>query len=864
VNGTNDATGPFTVTVPNALIVVMTAAGDNNIITTGGNISGFPELQRDDAIVTGNTGNGSDCGLGVVHTQMIVPGSVTSARGGSTTSGSVTIAVALIPETASTAGTRYYPTKHNIRTRIEDLAAGDWDMLHNAGLAADAFRPQSFMMSQVKSGGGEATNNGFSTNQTGQDIILCRFFSPPLEAQTISGTFNLCFKVNSRHETTLGDVAGGDIRYKVHIFITNGQTGQVRHVLADNVVDTTPWTTSTSAAWTQLTAPINLTSGACLEGDSVCIEFGASIVSISTPLPTATPIDWNYSNVLGFGVVHDQSWIALPDAPTSGTTADRVAYFDFSHSFVEQSLPASPSNISAGTAVEITSWPYISPELNTSTANSACRQIWYKFTAPETNRCFITSLGSTYDTVIWVFDEADIGNPIFGNQSNGLVTAGAGGVDFSRCDRLVILDAQQGNTYYIRVHTGTLTTSQGGAGQSSGGLFRLTMSWYSAPAEDDLYVPAANIYRLRDGVIVDATPEERFAATTGIALDYSGAVMADFNNPSYPTPTHTNHRLLIAEHDFNSVQIYDAITLQRNSSVVGSITSALEGTGAVGVQLFQSTLSMRGSTLHVAAWGNGYTLVNGSVQLQDSTYYNHPADPASSAYMRTLTDLPALVLDEQGAQVLRGTPHPVPAGPLDPWHIEVATDNRTLYYVSGGWYRDESQIGGVLTSHRTNTIKRFDLNTDLALSDFTSLPLASGVREGLYGLALNPNGQVLVCNGPTVNRISSGGFLLQTYTFPSAKSRALVDVVYTSDAEAFWAYDQSTATLFKVDIETGAILQTVDTYFWSRVTTQIVIYQPNGIESIPEVVGEPGCPADDFPIGTNTARTGCTGAFQIE
>jgi hypothetical protein len=820
--------GPIVSALPNVYVLSMIAAANDDVITNSQTVSAGREIQTGVAtLATVNTTNGTDCGLGVKESFMVVPGTLDASAGGRTAAAGVSITCILAPETGgATAGSRYYPTFKHTRSRFEELAAGAWDLVRESSSWPTVRTPRTFLASQNKSGGGTAISWAFSTNQTGVDILFGRCFTPPLEAVSLAGgTFTVSFIVNSRREDdSLGNTPGGSVRYKAHVYVTNGQTGTVRTVLVDNEVDGSDWTTAATA--TRKSATFTYGPGEVLAGDSIGFEIGARVVT-PTPTPDYPPDEYAVCAFRGFGSCGGGRVPWKDQDGSTGTDTATASWVEFTETLTEQAPPASPANLTSATAIEITAWPYVSPWTDVSAANSQARQVWFKFTAPQTGRCFIYSHGSNYNASIRAFVAPD-----FVNQTSDIVDL-AGGINRQNCDVLMTLDAVIGTEYFLQVYH--ILGVDGSTAQSSGGLQRLSMSWYSAPQEDDLYIPASAIYALRDGVIVNINTAVRSFATTGVALDYSRTAVPDFNSAGYPTPDHVGERLLVGLHDFDLVEVFDLLTLNMGEAEVGFLSHTISGNGqggADGGSEANGTIHLSpDGTLYAGWFGDGYQLVLGGAASAQAAFYNNVSEDAYTSAIRTV-DFIAALIDEAGPNVLYGTPHLAAGAPLSPWHVELAPDG-LLYYVAGGMYYDESQIAGVTTDHRAAVIKRYDTALGAQAADFATVPLATGPREGLYGLAIHPSGEVLVCNGPRVDRLSAAGAVIQSYTFPEAKSRALVDVVYTANAEAFWVFDQGSATLFKVDVDTGDLLQTVDTYFWPAVTTQMAIYQPDGITPVP-------------------------------
>ena len=120
--------------------------------------------------------------------------------------------------------------------------------------------------------------------------------------------------------------------------------------------------------------------------------------------------------------------------------------------------------------------------------------------------------------------------------------------------------------------------------------------------------------------------------------------------------------------------------------------------------------------------------------------------------------------------------------------IDLASDQHTIYYTSEG-----------------TTVKRFDTSTNAQLPDFaTGLPGTSA-----FALRLLPTGGLLVADTDRVLRLDSSGNIAQTYTIAGAK--LLFALNLDPDGTSFWTGDNLNGDLYKVNIITGAVEQTIAT-----------------------------------------------------
>lgn len=125
-------------------------------------------------------------------------------------------------------------------------------------------------MEQTKEGGGVIANLGIAeTNATLDfDVLLARYISGPLAAQTINGTIDACIALSSSS-------AAANLHWHLHIYVTQGDTDTPRGTLLSDYTEaagTNEWPTS-NTFWT-LNAAATLSSLAISAGDRVVIEVG--------------------------------------------------------------------------------------------------------------------------------------------------------------------------------------------------------------------------------------------------------------------------------------------------------------------------------------------------------------------------------------------------------------------------------------------------------------------------------------------------------------------------------------------------------------------------------------------------------------
>ena len=110
---------------------------------------------------------------------------------------------------------------------------------------------------------------------------------------------------------------------------------------------------------------------------------------------------------------------------------------------------------------------------------------------------------------------------------------------------------------------------------------------------------------------------------------------------------------------------------------------------------------------------------------------------------------------------------PLTAGAAGPDWIDLAADQRTLFY-----------------SYERQIIKRFDVGSGAPLADFADLSGVMAPGERSYALRLLPDGGVLIAAGKAVYRLNSMGTVIQTYDAPGEDF--FFSLALTADCLSFW------------------------------------------------------------------------------
>jgi hypothetical protein len=116
--------------------------------------------------------------------------------------------------------------------------------------------------------------------------------------------------------------------------------------------------------------------------------------------------------------------------------------------------------------------------------------------------------------------------------------------------------------------------------------------------------------------------------------------------------------------------------------------------------------------------------------------------------------------------------------------IDVASDQRTLYYTSEGKY-----------------VKRYDLASKSPLSNFNAVSLPGA---NAYALRLLPSGGLLVADSDAIVRLNSAGQITQTYDAPGENDWFAVNL--DPDGTTFWTGGYTSGRVYRFNISSGAVV----------------------------------------------------------
>lgn len=251
---------------------------------------------------------------------------------------------------------------------------GTWDA---HGPTTNRFKLQSAKNKDNKTPSGTFA---FSETQAaaGWRVCLYESISPPISAQTISGTVDIVAQTRESN-------AAADFHWRVHIVVLEGDTNNVRGVLLDGYEEAAgvnEWpTTRTGIA---LNSPQTLSSVSAQDGDRIKVELGyISRNSVTT----------SFSGSLYPGTGLQSA--SVVDMTVGSTATNAISFVEFSNSIT---TPAAPANDNCASPTVISSLPFSDSQniewateeagdpIVASLERKAYCTVWYEFTPASSGR----------------------------------------------------------------------------------------------------------------------------------------------------------------------------------------------------------------------------------------------------------------------------------------------------------------------------------------------------------------------------------------------------------------------------------------------------------------------------------------------
>jgi hypothetical protein len=858
-SGTNGTPAIDTTGTPNALVIFGMGCDQNRggsvtfgvLSTTVGTYRfGDPDLTTVRVRVGGGTSTGGGAGCSIGDAIKIVDGSTINPTVclSLSTANNVGIVAVFVPASGVVpTGTRYYfSSKAPIAPQREPWAlAGSWPSAFDDSAPSTASQMnQPFLLATCRGQCGAIYARNYGTNQQGDyDVLIKRFLTPPLLAQTLAGTINFVIGLTVRWLDDTAYTLDTVARLKLHVYITVGQTSAVRQTLVDNYVSSTDLPKlGPIPQWVTLDADQSLAGGVIHDGDSLVVEIGTRVVSSPTPAPTYPPSRWSEFPTVPYGtssVIATGSGTpyalhavvgnpAYTGSPFPLGTPNGVPFLQLTDDLVEAAPVAPPVNSTPATAIVVTATPYSETAYDTGTSPSNARAAWYAFTADRTGDLIVAAFGSWYcvQMDVWQGDPSDY------SLLTAVTSYGQNGVQGGNRSLAVrFLSVTQGQTYYVRAYSLTI---RGYASPSSGGPLRISFQYREPPQQNDIFAVASNVTVWRDGLLINANPDFFDFTPLGVAIDYTQRPLLQIDGG-----TNTNYRLYVSMFRGGFLNILDLTTLNTGVNEIDFISEPLDLISQGGRTADLSAIHVtRGGTLYQQTFGNGFLLVVGIIEGIPA-YLN--------AFSNTLGKMATRVMDAALGDNQPGNPfakaleyYPTPQLTA-PWHGAIDEFNNILYYSSAGYY---FPLGG-------QEIRRFNLTTQTDMGVFATMPL-SGVNPGPKGMCLIPaalGGGLLVANGNVVTRTNAAGAIIQTYApvSPGGYVLMLTDVHLTQDFTKFWVYDLNGTEFFQFDLASGAQLQAFNTWQSYGNSIQFALFAPDGEPPPPPEPGLPGC-VPEFPV----------------
>jgi hypothetical protein len=699
------------------------------------------------------------------------------------------------------------------------------------------------------------------------DVLFYRWCTPPLAAQTLGGTLQICGESRAFFEhSDFQEPQPITANWRVHAYVTQGETTLVRTTVVNR------WLSGQNLPFDYYdllqSVTIPLAEVAVQSGDRLMIEFGVRVISAPTPPVEPEPLyDWaaiHFGAGATEGYYYGESYFYVPatlgiaDAvPGTEQSYPGVPWLQFSQAPVELPKLPPPPNDAVSRALVIPSLPY-TVELDTRTSRDPCRGVWFQYTPSADETILVHTLGGNYYCFLWLYKGQEPLRYLHHANNNNTQELLWGN---NHSQTFGILHLTAGETYWLRVTSNGEWWSQA---PSAGGRLRLTITHYTTegqqnPENDDIYVPASGYLTLwRDGKLVDITGYWQLYITfTGFAIDFSRRPMTTEQGD-----INTGERLYMGFHYFNELAVCDVSNWNKR---INSMYDALQR--PPGVQNWNehnASLMIDTSGRILTGWfGKGYLWATDQWNGQDRVwaFLDHPADyhpllHAEQAYVRRVDavagcDYPSWDTPPDYELPFVAETIPVPYDKTGSNYIVTSLDGKTLYYTSAGFY---VPVG-------SQTVHRWDLETNSPLPPLVTLP-ERGPNPGVRGMCILPDGGLLVCNGNAVDRVSASGTLVQTYTpyaetFPHQRQQ-LIDVHLTTDWTRFWVLDNSTNDLIEFALS-GAQIRVVQTGLMGRAITQFAIYaEPPGV---PPPISY-GCTVD-FPIDPGSGPA-CIPNFPVD
>jgi hypothetical protein len=181
-------------------------------------------------------------------------------------------------------------------------------------------------LDSAKAGGGKLTSKTIAETSTTNpfDVLIGRWVSGPLAAQTISGTLNVTLGIQENN-------LSADINWHIHVYVTQGDSDTPRGTLLTDYTEAlgvNEW--PTTQTFKQLNAAQTLASLAISAGDRVVIEVGYT---------ARNAVATSFSGTVWYGTQDQNLLTVIATDGTSGgsgtAVSSQVGHVDFSVALTE-------------------------------------------------------------------------------------------------------------------------------------------------------------------------------------------------------------------------------------------------------------------------------------------------------------------------------------------------------------------------------------------------------------------------------------------------------------------------------------------------------------------------------------------------
>lgn len=614
--------------------------------------------------------------------------------------------------------TRFY-VSYEIAPYLPSAYQGTWDTTPSTSVIAS-----KLLLDPAKIGPVTSINTVEGGAANPYRAAIFRAISRRLDAQTISGTVDLCIGVREASSAS-------NLYTRLYIYVTVGDSNSVRGVLLNYEEASgsgTEW--GTTQIGKSLASAQSLSSLAVTAGDRLVVEFGYT--SYATDLATGHAHVGCRNNVT--------NWTAQSDATVGSNTATRAPWIEFSGTVA---LAADePTNIQPENAIDLTTLPY--SDTHTPVSNEIA--LWFKRTAISGDNNYLGAFGGV-DATSGLYTPKVKGRLKSGSNYPAVISS-----QTPEAWRSTVIPTPAAQETYLEV-----TSDDYGSGVPARNL---VLSVEAAPS---VATAAGDIFIPRSKSTNDVEPSAILNGTTGAIKQLlssftgteTGAMLSDGTIA-------VSHGTGFDMQTDQEVDIFDA-DLALLTTTTGLAVGTTKGQRhppitAVGMNFYFAQHKFFDDAfnpidlIHVVKFDKTGAIL-------DTWDIDVPTSWGSSSDWLALSGQAGL---EHGLS-----------------HIGVSADESTLYMTAGfpsGFLANRGVGVSTKSGMADAPIARWDLVNDVALSDLNTL--ASGYMNS--GLKLLSDGNILVQEDKSEMVVGTDDFHVKIYTPAGAVTNTFT---YTSSAD---------------------------------------------------------------------------------